>query len=211
MRKVLAFVVLACVCTLLGVSTLQADAVLLGDSHQSPYTSGTFVYFGGAAQQFHLNRSVLLTQINIGVASDSWLPDQIYLFQLSTRLGPDTSAEDVLMSFTTTNGFGIPSSLINPGQMPSYLSFPVPSVEIDPGTYYLTDALIVNHPPGDTGGSLWYGTAPLDSSIGSWGKPTASIRLIRAIQPLRYINHCRLARSTSNWSVIQFLSRHLGC
>ena len=199
MRKILAFAALLCVCTLLGVSTLHADAILLGDSHQSPWGPATFVYFNGAAQQFSLNRPVVLNEINFGVASDSYLPDQKYLFQLSGKLSPGTSLEDILLTFTTNgNNPGIPGSLVDPGHVPSYLSFPVPSAIIDPGTYYLTDALIVTNPPGDTGGSFWEATAPSIAQLGRWGKPTASIRLIRAIQPPRHFNHCRLARSTSS-------------
>ena len=161
----------ACLFTLLGVCSLHADDILLGDSHQYPWHMGTFVYINGAAQQFTLNRAIFLDQINVGVASDSYLPDQQYLFQVSTTLGPGTDKDDILMSFTTNgNNPGIPSSLTNPGQVPSYLSFAVPSVRLDPGMYYLTDALVVNNPPGDTGGSFWTTTAPLDSAVGSLGQ-----------------------------------------
>jgi hypothetical protein len=112
-----------------------------------------------------------VTGINLGIASDSVVSTEVFLFELTNRIGPGTSFENVVASFPYLAGNnGIPATPCcsgGPG-LPAYLSLGVHSVSLGPGQYYLIASELYH--PAHYGGAGWFGqTTALPSAVGTIG------------------------------------------
>jgi hypothetical protein len=179
-------------CCCLAAIPARADGILLGTPHLLVPGIGGDVNPGEAvAEGFYLTQTVALTGVNIGIFSDTESNPDLFLFQLTNRIGPGTTFGNILATFPV-GGSDIPPDPFDfcglaPGCVSPYLSL-ASSLMLQPGEYFVVGAEV--HKPDLLGGAAWEGeSSTLPSSVGGIGPAFFSSGLIDTTNP-----------SNSTWS-----------
>ena len=157
-------VVLLAFCCLASLPA-HADGILLGTSVTSiggiPVSTKAAV-----AQGFDLTQPVTITGIDVGIFSDTGANSDLFLFQLTDRIGPTVGSGDILASVLAPRVL-FPTSPCG-GICPS-TELPLSPLNLNPGQYFLVGAEVSVKDPLASGAIWEVASAALTSAVGGVG------------------------------------------
>jgi hypothetical protein len=149
---------------------VHADEVVLGTANTT--STGVGVVFIGVkaeAQEFTIAQPIELTGLSVAIDSDSRSASNVYVFQLTDRIGLGATAADILASFSVTGDQLVEfHPTFAPGEVYPEVSSTFPSLNLGPGEYFLTGAEVDQG--SSFGGARWEGqSSVLPNSVGTIG------------------------------------------